>query len=237
MQKPPPNYQNAHSSQNIFFQQPNSPTANNKSHRESKESTNVLPVKEKLLRVRAASRAPVMDSDAWRTPYKNTKSTRIQNHSTRRRLHQVASWVDEPLILQLKELSRTQRLSMSQTIRSLLKETLRQKFYEQQAATLPEVIGQAVARSHRALGDRIVFFLMFIAIACEQARILICNMLKLILVEVLKFELKEYHKMLDESAKLARLNIITKTPQIKHLITEWEDAREMEEKQKEAGKS
>jgi hypothetical protein len=49
-------------------------------------------------RVRVASVEPVMVGDTPRTRQSNTKIPRSQNHSTRRKLVQVASWVDEPII-------------------------------------------------------------------------------------------------------------------------------------------
>jgi|SRR5688572_8995768 len=99
--------------------------------------------KDATSRVRIATSQPVMVGDTPRTPPQNTKSTRVQNHPTRRKLRQVASWVDEPIIAQLQELARSQGLSMSQTIHDLLKEILRQRFHQQQAATLPSLIEKA----------------------------------------------------------------------------------------------
>ena len=103
--------------------------------------------KDAVPRVRGASAQPVMLSDDPRTPPRNIKPQRLQIHSTKRKLHQVAAWVDEPIILQLQDLARVQQLSMSQTIRGLLQDILRQKFHQQQAATLPELIDQAVAKA------------------------------------------------------------------------------------------
>ena len=81
--------------------------------------------KDAISRVRAGSAQPVMLSDDPRTPPKITKSQRLQNHSTKRKLHQVAAWLDEPIILQLQDLARVQHLSMSQTIRGLLEAVLK----------------------------------------------------------------------------------------------------------------
>src|SRR5207248_2833228 len=91
-------------------------------------------------RVRVASVEPVMVTDTPRTPPQNTKSTRVQNHFTRQKLRQVASWVDEPIREQLLSISQSEGLSMSQTIAALLREILRQRFHQQQAATLPQII-------------------------------------------------------------------------------------------------
>ena len=118
-----------------------------------------------------------MLSETPRTLPKNTKSQRLQNRSTTRKLHQVAAWVDEPIILQLQNLARVQRLSMSQTIRGLLTDILRQKFHQQQAATLPELIDQAVAKANRAMATRMAWFLMRIAFDVGHIKVLATNTL------------------------------------------------------------
>src|SRR5438067_2547113 len=138
-----PNNKTPRLKQNIYTNQAQ-PITNKKNPRD------VWQDKDASRRVRVASEEPVMVDGTPRTPPQNTKSTRVQNHSTRWKLRQVASWVDEPIIAQLQELARSQGLSMSQTVRDLLKEILRQKFYQQQAATLPSLIEKAVAKSNRS---------------------------------------------------------------------------------------
>jgi hypothetical protein len=86
--------------------------------------------KDATSRVRVASSQPVMVDDTPRTPPQNTKSTRLQNHSTRRKLRQVASWVDEPIREQLLIIAQSEGLSISQTIAALLREILRQRFHK-----------------------------------------------------------------------------------------------------------
>jgi hypothetical protein len=117
-----------HSPSHIFQQQ-------TKTNNEHKTHGDVGKDKDAVSRVRQASAQPVILSNTLRTPPKITKSQRLQNRSTKRKLHQVAAWVDDPIILQLQDLARVQHLSMSQTVRGFLTEILRQKFHQQQAAT------------------------------------------------------------------------------------------------------
>ena len=170
--------------------------------------------KDALPRVRVASMEPVILSNIPRTLPQNTKSTRIQNHPTRRKLRQVASWVDEPIIAQLQELARSQGLSMSQTIHDLLKEILRQKFHQQQAATLPSIIEKAVAKSHRSLATRLVSLLVRIAFDTGQTRVLATNTLGM-QDGMTKDSLNE---ILATADKRTKANLTRKTPQITELI-------------------
>jgi hypothetical protein len=73
----------------------------------------------------------------------------------------------------------------------------------------------------QAFGNRIVFFLMKIAFPAEQARILTTNVLKWV-CKLAGLDLKAYYKMVDEASRLARRNIIAKSPQIKDLMEKWE---------------
>jgi hypothetical protein len=214
MQKFLPNNKTSHPRQHIFLTQSKNPTTNNNTDKKSKESTDVWQDKDAVPRVRAASHQPVILSDTPRTPLQYTKSTRVQNHSTRRKLHQIASWVEDPIILQLQELSRIQKLSMSQTIRGLLKEILRQKFYQQQAATLPEIIEQAVAKANRQLATRFAWLLTRIAFDMGHTKVLTTNILGLqegMTEETLK-------EILDTADKRTKANITRKTPQLTELM-------------------
>jgi hypothetical protein len=170
--------------------------------------------KDAASRVRAGSAQPVMLSNTPRTPPKITKSQRVQNHSTKRKLHQVAAWVDEPIILQLQDLARVQQLSMSQTIRGLLTDILRQKFHQQQAATLPELIDQAVAKANRAMATRIAWLLIRIAFDVGHTKVLATNTLGM--QEGMSEEsLKE---ILQTADKRTKANLTRKTPQLTELM-------------------
>ena len=155
-----------------------------------------------------------MVGDTPRTPPQNTKSTRVQNRANGRKLRQVASWVDEPIIAQLQELARSQGLSISQTIRDLLKEILRQKFHQQQAATLPSIIEKAVAKSNRSLATRLSWLLVRIAFDTGQTRVLATNTLGM-QDGITQDSLKE---ILDTADKRTKANLTRKTPQLTELM-------------------
>ena len=152
--------------------------------------------------------------DTPRTPPQNTKSTRVQNHPTRRRLVQIASWVDEPIREQLLTISQSEGLSMSQTIAALLREILRQRFHKQQAATLPQIIEQAVAKSNRSLATRLSWLLVRIAFDTGQTRVLATNTLGM-QAGMTQDSLKE---ILETADKRTKANLTRKTPQLTQLM-------------------
>jgi hypothetical protein len=90
------------------------------------------------------------------------------------------------------------------------------------------IIRQIIRDELRSLGNRIVFFLMRIAYAAEQVRILVTNILERILNrEGVSGE--HFHQLVDQSNSMARRNILQKTPQLKSLLAEWEGLFEKEE--------
>jgi hypothetical protein len=207
MSKNLPNNKTHHLKQNIYTNQ-SQPITN------KKDSRNVWQDKDASRRVRIASPQPVMVGDTPRTPPQNTKSTRVQNRANRQKLRQVASWVDEPIIAQLQDLARSQGLSMSQTIHDLLKEILRQKFHQQQAATLPSIIEKAVAKSNRSLATRLSWLLVRIAFDTGQTRVLATNTLGM-QAGMTQDSLKE---ILDTADRRTKANLTRKTPQLTELM-------------------
>jgi hypothetical protein len=165
-------------------------------------------------RVRVASIQPVMVDDTPRTPPQNTKSTRVRNRANRRKLVQVASWVDEPIREQLLTIAQSEGLSMSQTIAALLREILRQRFHKQQAATLPQLIEQAVAKSNRSLATRLAWLLVRIAFDTGQTRVLATNTLGM-QAGMTQDSLKE---ILETADKRTKANLTRKTPQLTQLM-------------------
>jgi hypothetical protein len=202
-----PNNKTPHLKQNIYTNQ-SQPTTNKKDSRDVRQD------KDAPGRVRVALSQPVMVDDTPRTPPQSTKSTRVQNHSTRRKLVQVASWVDEPIREQLLTIAQSEGLSMSQTIAALLREILRQRFHKQQAATLPQLIEQAVAKSHRSLATRLSWLLVRIAFDTGQTRVLSTNTLGM-QEGMTEDSLKE---ILDTADKRTKANLTRKTPQLTELM-------------------
>jgi hypothetical protein len=121
---------------------------------------------------------------------------------------------------------------MSQTIHSLLKEILRQKFHQQQAATLPSIIEQAVAKSNRALATRLVWLLVRIAFDTGQTRVLATNTLGM-QEGMTQDSLKE---ILDSADKRTKANLTRKTPQLTELVQAVEKWLLEEEVDREKGR-
>src|SRR3989442_2498961 len=165
-------------------------------------------------RGRAASGEPVIVGNSPRTRGLNHLLPRSQKHSTSRKTVQVASWVDEPIRAQLAELARSQNLSMSQTIHDLLKEILRQKFHQQQAATLPSIIEKAVAKSNRSLATRLAWLLVRIAFDTGQTRVLATNILGM-QAGMTEENLKEIFR---NPAKRPKDNVPRKAPQLTKIM-------------------
>jgi hypothetical protein len=103
---------------------------------------------------------------------------------------------------------------MSQTIHDLLKEILRQRFHQQQAATLPSIIEKAVAKSHRSLATRLSWLLVRIAFDAGQTRVLATNTLGM-QDGMTEDSLKE---ILDTADKRTKANLTRKTPQLTELM-------------------
>jgi hypothetical protein len=103
---------------------------------------------------------------------------------------------------------------MSQTIRGLLTDILRQKFHQQQAATLPELIDQAVAKSNRAMATRMAWLLIRIAFDVGHIKVLSTNTLGM-QEGMTEKSLKD---ILQTADKRTKANLTRKTPQLTELM-------------------
>ena len=103
---------------------------------------------------------------------------------------------------------------MSQTIRGLLQEILRQKFHQQQAATLPELIDQAVAKANRTMATRMAWLLIRIAFDVGHIKVLATNTLGM-QEGMTEDSLKE---ILQTADKRTKANLTRKTPQLTELM-------------------
>jgi hypothetical protein len=112
-------------------------------------------------------------------------------------------------------------LSVSRVGATLLETAIRQDINSQYQSLQQPILRQIIREELRAFGNRVVFFLMRIAFASEQARILVTNVLERILKKE-GVDNKRFHELVDQSNQLARRNIIQKTPQLKRLLAEWE---------------
>ena len=156
--------------QNIFQNQPKD-TKNGEAH------GGVWPDKRVDARARIRVDQPAVFADPMRERLSNTKTTRTKKRSTSRRLLQITSWIDEPLMLQLREHARDNKLSMSEAVRGLLREMMRQKLARHHEAALPEMIDTRIARANRALASRLVRLLAWLLYDTGQIKALANNTL------------------------------------------------------------
>ena len=82
-------------------------------------------------------------------------------------------------------------------------------------------------RSLQAFGHRLVYFLIRIAFSAEQAKLLITNVLKFVL-KLAGIDQKTYVTLVDESAKLAKRNIL---PTPRNSKTSWRNGKQSERKE------
>ncbi len=158
----------------------------------------------------------------------------IQTSVKKRRAVKVTLWVKPVVKAELERLAGMDGLSISKTGAFLLEEAIHQKLHIQHALLMQPIIEQTVRKELRSFGNRLVFFLIRIAFSTEQARILITNVLD----RILKREgvsPDNFISLLDQSNRMARRNIIRNTPQLRSLITEWEDS--FSEEGREEGKA
>ena len=118
-------------------------------------------------------------------------------------------------------MAKLKHLSLSQVGNIACRYYVNATIERQHAEALSTVLRSIIREELQAFGHRIVFFLMRIAFSAEQARILVTNVLKLV-VKLSGGDQKSYYTLVDESGKLAKRNILAKTPQLKTLIEEWE---------------
>ena len=220
------------SSQNIFVKQPQLAKNQNQRNARDEDSQSVLQDKGALTSARVASAQPGPVDKQSRAQALYSKTTRAQKRATTRvKLIHTTLWLHPLVRAEFERIAEREKLSVSSVGASACEEWVRYDIHRQQSAILETKMRQLIREENRALGNRIVFFLMRIAFASEQARILISNVLKWVLT-LAGVDQKSYYTMVDDSSKMARRNIITKTPQLKSLLEEWEhsfiDPREEE---------
>jgi hypothetical protein len=123
----------------------------------------------------------------------------------------------------LQTIAASNGLSLSATGATGLEEWVRLDIQRQQEALFQPMLRKIIREELRTFSNRLVFFLMRIAFAAEQGKILITNVLE----RVLRREdvpVQRVHALVDQSDTLARRNIIQKTPKLKSLLEEWEAA-------------
>ena len=152
----------------------------------------------------------------------NTKTVQRQKTTSGRTKLVHSTFHAEPRVhAEMLRLAGEQGLSFSQTVNAACRFYATATIEQQHAEALRDVLRQIIREELAAFGHRIVYFLMRIAFSAEQAKLLITNVLKFVL-KLAGLDRKTYVTLVDESAKLARRNILANTPQFKALLTEWE---------------
>jgi hypothetical protein len=136
--------------------------------------------------------------------------------------------VDPLLKAEIQRIAEAEGLSVSQVGATGLGEWVHQRLHDQHEALAYPVLRQLIRDELRAFGNRIIFFLMRIAFAAEQSRILITNVLHKICMQM-GLPIDKFNNLLDESRNKARRNIIAGSPQIKSLMEEWKQSSTDEE--------
>ena len=118
----------------------------------------VRPDKRADSRARIRVDQPAAFTDPARARPLNTKIPRTKKHSTKRRKLQITTWVDEPLMLQLAAKARKRDLSMSTTVRRLLRKVLTEDDGEVDTALDAEMMSERMESGIRALSSRLPSF-------------------------------------------------------------------------------
>jgi hypothetical protein len=133
--------------------------------------------------------------------------------------------VDPLLKAEIQRIAEAEGLSVSQVGATGLGEWVHQRLHDQHEDVLYPVLRQLIRDEPRAFGNRIVFFLIRIAFAAEQSRILITNVLHKLTIQM-GLPIDKFNELVDKSNKMARRNIIARSPEIKTLMKEWEASHE-----------
>jgi hypothetical protein len=175
-----------------------------------------------LTNARVASGQPAPPVQGSRPPSLGTKWVRPNtNNPAKVKLVHTTLHLHPLVRAELERRAATEFLSVSRVGATLLEAAIRQDIHSQYNSLLQPILRQIIREELRAFGNRVVFFLMRIAFASEQARILVTNVLD----SLLKREgvsQERFHQLVDQSNKMARRNIIQKTPQLKTLLKEWD---------------
>jgi hypothetical protein len=171
---------------------------------------------------RVATKQPAPPEKESRAHRTETKTIVFQKRSTTRaKLEHTTLWLHPLVKAELQRKAEQESLSVSSVGAALLEKAIQQDIHSQYSALIQPMMRQIIREELRAFGNRLVFFLMRIAFASEQSRILITNMLDRILRREGAAE-GTFTRLVDQSNKMAQRNIIKKTEHMKSLLEEWE---------------
>ena len=155
----------------------------------------------------------------------NTKAIREQKTKTGRTklIHSTVHY--EPRVREgLEQLAAKKGLSFSEVCNAAGRCFIDAEIEKQHAETLRDVVRQIIREELRVFGDRIVKWLMRIALASEWAKLLAINILKFVL-RLARVSEKTYLTLVNESGQQARRNVLADTPQFKDLLADREEKR------------
>jgi hypothetical protein len=138
----------------------------------------VWPDKYAKMRVHKASDRPVTLSAPGAYTQTNTKVSRSKKRSTRRRLSQLATWVEDPIVFKIQQHARKKSLSVSKTIRRLLIKVLKDEEGVEDALDT-EALREGLARDNRLMAKRLVKLLAWLLYDMGQVKALANNTLGL----------------------------------------------------------
>jgi hypothetical protein len=130
-------------------------------------------------RVRGASDQPVTLSDPARTPLSNTKTHRTKKGSTSRRLSQLATWVEDPIVFKVRKLARKKNLSMSKTLRRIVIKGLSEEDEDLDQALDTESLQESVKRDNRRLARRLSWLLIWLIFDVGHIKVHTTNILSM----------------------------------------------------------
>jgi hypothetical protein len=180
--------------------------------------------------VRGASSQPVTLSDPPAYARKNTKSNRSKKHSAKRRLSQLATWVEDPIVFTIRQKARKRGLSVSETLRKLILKALKDEESVDEALDT-ESLRESVKRDNRRLARRLSWFLVRLVFDMGHIKVLATNTLGMqqgMSEQMLK-------DILQDADKQTKARLSRKNPELsgfideveKWLLSEEEEGREM----------
>lgn len=92
---------------------------------------------------------------------RNTKSHRTKKHSKKRKLSQLATWVEDPIVFRVQQKARKRNLSVSETIRKLLLKALKDEESVDEALDT-ESLRESVKRDNNRLARRLSWLLVWL---------------------------------------------------------------------------
>ena len=111
--------------------------------------------------VRGASDQPSTHSTTYAYAHKNTKSHRSKKHSKKRRLSQLATWVEDPIVFKVHQKARKRNLSVSETLRKLILKALKDEESVDEALDT-ESLRESVKRDNNRLARRLSWLLVWL---------------------------------------------------------------------------